>query len=49
MQEATLVITFTETPTKEQLELTESYKKSVELTNPEAKVLVITPRPPRTN
>jgi len=49
MQEATLVITFTETPTELQLEQVKDFAKGYELSNPEAKVLVITPRPPRTS
>ncbi len=47
MQEANLVITFTETPTEKQLEQVNDFVKGFELSNPEAKVLVITPRPPR--
>lgn len=47
MEEFDLVITLTTVPTKEQLEMTESFVNTYKLANPEARVMVITPRPPR--
>jgi len=46
-QEFDLVITFTTEPTEKQLEQTRDFVKGFELSNPTAKVSVITPRPIR--
>jgi hypothetical protein len=47
MQEFDLVITFTTEPNEKQLEQTRDFVKGYQLSNPQAKVTVITPRPPR--
>jgi len=46
-QEHDLVITFTAEPNEKQLEQTRDFVKGYQLSNPNARVLVITPRPPR--
>lgn len=47
MQEFDLVITLSGNETEKQMEMINDFVKGYELSNPEAKVMVITPRPPR--
>jgi len=46
-QEFDLVITLTTEPTEKQLEMAKDFLKGFELSNPQLKGTIITPRPPR--